>query len=356
MGSASALAVLLAACSSGSPSQSPAGPAPNPTTTSTVPTPTECPDGAPVCIAEPSDGFVVQSVGTTIAPGEDVQYCEVVTIPGTPGEPIYVSGIDGKMTPHSHHLNVMAVEPGSPADSATTPGQRVKCTGNGRVPFGTSLHQIFGAVSPENSLVLPDGVGHRLDGGQKLVFNYHYFNPTTQPVPAKAALAFHLTDASNVRRELRRFGMYNTGFAIPAGTQGAFTSECKMAEDVELLSLFRHTHKWGADFTVWRAGGASDGEQVFVSHHYEDDITYTPSTSFIIKQGEGLRFECKFDNTTDHELRFGELVSDEMCILYGNIVSTKDYSPVLPEDCAIPVSAQGQVAEGFPCAQCPDGD
>jgi hypothetical protein len=175
-------------------------------------------------------------------------------------------------------------------------------------------------------------------------------------VPAKAALAFHLTDASNVRRELRRFGMYNTGIVIPAKTQGAFTAECMMAEDVQLLSLLRHTHKWGVDFTVWRAGGASDGQQVFVSHHWEDDITFAPSAPFIVKQGEGLRFECKFDNTTDHELRFGELVSDEMCILYGNIVSTRDNVPVLPEDCAIPNSPQGQVVRGFPCAQCPDGD
>jgi hypothetical protein len=298
----------------------------------------------------------VASVGTTIAPGEDVQYCEIVPIPGTPGEPIFVSGIDGKMTPYSHHLNVMAIEPGSPADAASTPGQRVTCTGNGRVPFGTGIRQIFGAVSPENSLVLPDGVGHRLEGGQKLIFNYHYFNSSSEPVPAKAALAFHLTDASNVRRELRRFGMYNTGFVIPAGTQGAFTSECMFAEDVELLALSRHTHHWGKDFTVWRAGGATDGQDVYVSHDWEEDIVYTPSSQFLIKKGEGLRFECKFDNTTDHDLTFGELVSDEMCILYGNIVSTQDNVPSLPEDCVIPTSPQGQVTRGLPCAQCPDGE
>jgi hypothetical protein len=299
---------------------------------------------------------MIESVGTTIAPGQDVQYCEVVVLPGTPGQPIYVSGIDGKMTPFSHHLNIMSVEPGSPADRASTPGQLVECTGNGRIPFGTGLRQIFGAVSPENSLVLPEGVGHRLDGGQKVIFNYHYFNSSPQPVPAKAALAFHVTDASNVRRELRRFGMYNTGFSVPAGAQGAFTAECMMAEDVQLLSLLRHTHRWGTDFTVWRAGGTGDGEQVFVSHDWEEGITYAPSAPFIIKRGEGLRFECKFDNTTNHELRFGELVSDEMCILYGNIVSTRENVPSLPEDCMIFNSPQGQVVRGVPCAQCPDGE
>jgi hypothetical protein len=298
----------------------------------------------------------VESVGATIAPGEDVQYCEVVALPGTPGQPIYVAGIDGRMTRFSHHLNIMAIQPGSPADQASTPGQRERCAGNGRIPFGSGLHQIFMSVAPETSLVLPDGVGHRLDGGQKVLFNYHYFNSSTAPVPAKAALAFHVADASAVRRELRRFGMYNMSFAIPARSKASFTAECMMAEDIQLISLLRHTHSKGTDFNVWRAGGATDAQQVFVSHHWEDDINYAPTGSFIIKQGEGLRFECAFDNTTDQELRFGELVSDEMCILYGYFVSTREFVPPLPEDCAIPTSVQGQVARGFPCTQCPDGE
>jgi len=315
-----------------------------------------CANGAPICFDTPQDGFVIQSVGTTIAAGQDVQYCEIVALPGTAADTFYVSRIDGRMTRGSHHLNVMAIEPGSPADGASTPGQRVECTGNGRVPFGRGLHQIFGAVSPENSLVLPDGVGHVLHGAQKVIFNYHYFNSSTAGIPAKAVLAFHTTAAANVRRELRRFGLYNTGFSIPASGSASFTAECMMAEDVQILSLFRHTHRWGKDFTVRRSGGATDGQPVFVSTNWEEGISYEPPQPFIVKKGEGLRFECAFDNTTDHVLRFGELISDEMCILYGNLVSTKDNVPSLPEDCMILNSPAGQVVRGAPCAQCPDGE
>jgi hypothetical protein len=299
---------------------------------------------------------VLESAGATINPGQDVQYCEILALPGAPGEPIYVSGIDGKMTQFSHHLNIMAIKPGSPADQASTPGQRVECVGNGRVPFGSGLHQIFMSVAPETSLVLPDGVGHRLEGGQKLLFNYHYFNSSTNPVPAKAALAFHVAQASDVRRELRRFGMYNAGFSVPAGTQATFTAECMMAEDVQVISLLRHTHRWGKDFNVWRAGGATDGQPVFTSHHWEDDVDFVPTGEFIVKQGEGLRFECAFDNTTDRTLMFGELVSDEMCILYGYFASTRELVPPLPEDCMIINSQQGQIALGTPCTRCPDGE
>jgi hypothetical protein len=315
-----------------------------------------CPNGAPVCLTSPENGFVIESVGTTIAPGEDVQYCEVVALPGAPTDTFFISRIDGAMAPLSHHLNVMAVAPGSAADLATTVGQRVECANNGRLPFGGGLRQIFGSVSPTNSLVMPKGVGHRLEGATKLVFNYHYFNTTDTPVPARAALAFHLTDAASVRRELRRFGMYNLGIVIPEGAQASFTAECMMQQDVEVLSLLRHTHRWGKDFRVARAGGTRDGEAVFTSTDWEEDINFIPPEPLRIQAGEGLRFECAFDNTSGKELTFGELATDEMCILYGTVVPVLEGTATLPEDCAILGSTPGEVARGFPCAQCPDCD
>ena len=308
-----------------------------------------------VCLDTPEGGFKLESNGTTIGPGEDVQYCEVLEIPGKPGEPVYVSGFDGRMTRFSHHLNVMLVAPGSDADSATTPGDLVDCLNNGRVPFGSGLRQIFSMGSPEESLTLPDGVGHKLEGGQKLVFNYHYFNSSQDAVPAKAALAFHATDPANVTRELRRFGMYNVGIQIPARAKASFTSECKMSEDVRIVSLWRHTHRWGTDFSVWRTGGATDGEHVFTKPDWEHDITYTPDQPFLIGKGDGLRFECAFDNTTDRDLAFGELATDEMCILYGYFVGAKEGLPG-PEDCVMPAAVPGEVTQGFACAQCPDGE
>ena len=38
-----------------------------------------------------------------------------------------------------------------------------------------------------------------------------------------------------------------------------------------------------------------------------------------MKQGEGLRFECNYQNTEDRALRFGTSATDEMCVLFGMI-------------------------------------
>src|SRR5687768_16190328 len=61
----------------------------------------------PPCLAAPEYGFQVRSVGTTIEPLQDVEYCEVVQQPGDPSETYYVTGFDSEMTVGSHHLIVV---------------------------------------------------------------------------------------------------------------------------------------------------------------------------------------------------------------------------------------------------------
>src|SRR5687768_14590366 len=48
------------------------------------------PDDLPV----PRNGFQVRSIGEEIAPGEDVEYCEVGELPGEPSQTYYVKSIE----------------------------------------------------------------------------------------------------------------------------------------------------------------------------------------------------------------------------------------------------------------------
>ena len=67
-------------------------------------------DPSELCLAEPDHGFQIRSVGTTIEPGEDVEFCEAVLLPGGPDDVYYVSRFEVAMTEFSHHLIVSAVE------------------------------------------------------------------------------------------------------------------------------------------------------------------------------------------------------------------------------------------------------
>lgn len=278
--------------------------------------PKEVCDELGLCLDEPANGFQVRSEGYEIAAGDDVEYCEVVVLPGDASTTYYVTRFEVAMTEFSHHLIVSAIEPDTDTDANAAPGDRVPCTG-GDV-FGGELLPVTGSQLPYHETVYPDRVGRVYTGGQKLVFDYHYFNTSPEPIRARAAVNFHTTDASKIDRIVQSFGMVNLAINIPPMSDAEFTRECPLNQEMEVFSLTRHTHKWGTDFEAWFHGGERDGEHIFHSPSYEENVDHQFDEPVRLNPGEGFAFKCAFRNTEDHTLTFGLKATDEMCILFGD--------------------------------------
>jgi hypothetical protein len=116
--------------------------------------------------------------------------------------------------------------------------------------------------------------------------------------------------------------------------------------------LSRHTHRWGKDFEAWYVGGERDGQHLFTSRDWETDIGFAPDPPLTVRAGEGFRFRCDFDNTTDAPLKWGDKATEEMCILYGSwYVANPGEAPAAQSCIALPgVSrpAADGVMRGFP--------
>ena len=97
--------------------------------------------------------------------------------------------------------------------------------------------------------------------------------------------------------------------------------------------LTRHTHRHGTDFRVWWSGGERDGELIWTSHDWEQDIDHQFDDPVVVQSGVGFRWECAFENPTDETLIFGQQASDEMCILLGLFAAVGDDSQVGPQSC-----------------------
>jgi hypothetical protein len=281
----------------------------------------DCDD--PPCLEVPEQGFQVRNEGATIQPGEDVEYCEVVLLPGSAADTYHVNRFASQMTTGSHHLIVAAIVPGSSTDSNAQPGDRVECFGPSG--FGGDLLDVTGQQLPYHEESFPPGVGKVFTGGQKLVFNYHYLNASERPLQARAAVNFHTTDEENVQKIAENFGFFFLGIDVPPGEQRSYTIRCEIGTDVMVHKLTRHTHQWGTDFPVWFSGGERDGQLIYTSPNYEapDHVFEEP---VLVEAGQGFRFTCNYNNTSDKTLSFGETVTDEMCILFGTI-----YSPTARE-------------------------
>ncbi len=275
-----------------------------------------CDGSEELCLEPPAVGVQVRSLGETIAAGEDVEYCEIVALPGTADDVYYVNRFESKMTGSSHHLIVTAIPVGSTADQNLEVGYKQKCTG-AREVAGEDRLPVTGSQQPYHEEAYPPGVGRVFYGGQKLVFDYHYLNTTDAPILAQAVVNMHTTDEANVEHIARSFGFYNLGINTPPGETASFTTACSFSADIGVHKLTRHTHQWGTDFTAWHAGGARDGEQIWTTPGYEVDVEHVFDSPITVRSGEGFTFECSFDNTTTEPLTFGVKASDEMCILFG---------------------------------------
>ncbi len=62
-----------------------------------------------------------------------------------------------------------------------------------------------------------------------------------------------------------------------------------------------------------------------------------PDGPTLLKAGTGLRFQCHYDNTTDHLLKFGLKATDEMCILFGTFWGTDGTGELPEQDCQVNV-------------------
>ena len=270
------------------------------------------------CLATPEYGFQVRNEGFTIQSTEDVEYCEVVQLPGDSSDTYYVTGFDSAMTLGSHHLIVAAVEPGSQTDTSAEVGDRVPCVGPSG--FGDDLRDVTGQQVPYHGETFPDGVGRVYTGGQKVIFNYHYLNVTDGPLEARAAVNFYTADESCVEKIAESAGFYNLNIPTPEGEMRSFTKACTFSQDVMVHKLTRHTHQWGTDFPVKYEGGAHDGDLIYTSPSYEDpDFTFDEPV--LVKAGEGFEWTCNYNNTSTDDLNFGPNATDEMCILFATIYS-----------------------------------
>ncbi len=274
------------------------------------------------CLEAPEQGFQVRSAGTMIDPGEDVEYCEVVQLPGSPEDVYYVNRFESEMTNGSHHLIVQAIVPGSTMDENANVGDRVPCFGPGGFEGEAGdLLDVTGQQVPYHEEGFPEGVGRVYNGGQKVIFNYHYFNATDFPLEARAAVNFFTTDEASVQKIAVSFGAIFIGIDVEMGETASYDLACAVDTDVMVHKLTRHTHKWGTDFPVSFEGGERNQELIYTSPNYEqpDHIFEEP---VLVKAGEGFRFQCNYDNTDGtHDLAFGEKTTDEMCILFATIYS-----------------------------------
>jgi Copper type II ascorbate-dependent monooxygenase, C-terminal domain len=107
-------------------------------------------------------------------------------------------------------------------------------------------------------------------------------------------------------------------FLIPPHTVGKIGASCGTFGG-RVVEMMPHTHKLSQGVTVDRIRLDGTEERVLDQGAFDtasDIKIYEPALA--LENGDKLRYECTFNNSTDHDVVYG-LGENEMCVVFGYI-------------------------------------
>lgn len=288
---------------------------------------------AAIELVEPADGVQLTTAGALVEPGDDARLCEVVTLPGTPSDSYAVDRIELAMAAQGRELAVMVAEPGSETAAIMASDAPVPCLRAGEV-YGEQLRRVASTQHGYHDQRFPVGVGQVFRGGDRLALEYHYVNETPEPLLAGAKVNLHFTRHEDLARQAQVATFENLTIYTPPDGHSSHLGECLVSEPVTAFELGRRTRHWGTDFRVWIRGGRRDGELIWHSGDYRD-TQLELAAPLNLRPGEGLRFECSYNNSSDEDLAAGSGARDEVCALQMSFWATGSKATTRPQRCLL---------------------
>jgi hypothetical protein len=275
-------------------------------------------DGGPDDRADASYGasHVVTWGPVTVQPGEESTRCVVKRLDnaGT----IEVGKIVNHLGSGSHHLIVYRLAAGpeqlEPFDCE---------------PFVDVLDPAAGAPlavtqSADETITLPPGVAFSLAAEQWVRLEIHYINAGLEPIEVAATSTFVEIPEADYRDEADFLFVGNPDIVIdPHTTLSLGPSFLPLPPELTFIDVFAvtgHEHRFGTGVTIARAD-APDAPRVVVydppSFRWSEPPTIYHDPPFTMAPGGGFEFTCRYNNTSDQQVVFGESATDEMCFFWA---------------------------------------
>ncbi len=190
---------------------------------------------------------------------------------------------------------------------------------------------------PVNGMVTgwaPGAVPMRLDEGgvrlgvdQVLVLQMHYFQTNPQTPADQSGYQF-TTSPTGPLLQMLPLGTFD--FVIPAGEE-AYTARDSFRNNygvaINAVATFPHMHVLGSGYRMWleRADGSEQCMARSDRYDFDNQINYQFKEPVRIEDGDTVRWECTWNNSTSNperileepvETRYGERTDEEMCFFF----------------------------------------
>jgi Copper type II ascorbate-dependent monooxygenase, C-terminal domain len=285
----------------------------------------------------PKSGFRIIAPARALGPGEEIDTCVSWPYPEIQNRVIYSARI--YTTTGLHHSNLIA----KPVNAEAGLNPYPDCHPGASDPF-VDLPEVipdvlFGNSTQlvgEETLTFPVGMGYVVDTTREMATNIHYLNSSTEPQVVEVAYDFYTMPLEKLEGEVAAFVLQVNDFLIPPHTTGVVGASCDVFGG-SVVSMLPHTHKLAEEFVVDLLPYEGEPLPVFREGGYdlESDIhTFDPMLD--LTEIDKIRYECTFNNTTDHDVVYG-IGENEMCVLFGYVYPARKqfvaYSETVEDPC-----------------------
>lgn len=253
-------------------------------------------------------------------------WCMVLDNPFT--EPTWITGFDvelGNRAVVHHMLLVVDLRGNAGVEYGTDGTQRsFACDSQVVESDWLPLHAWTPGMEP---VELPEGHGLRVDPGDQLVLQMHYFaDPDAGPQTDQSA--YRLRTASSAETEVSMNALGPTRFEIPAG-EAAYTasdSDTNGMQPFRILGAFPHMHLLGRSMRAFVTDKETGEESCIIdgAYDFEHQMTYMFTEAAEVGSRDTITVECTWDNSAGNpyqynsppqDVSYGEGTNEEMCFL-----------------------------------------
>lgn len=258
----------------------------------------------------------VSFAAITVPPLTEKTQCVVKRLGNT--ERVHIGAIHNVLGAASHHMIVYRV-----SDTVERP-EPFDCA-----PFVDALDPTKGAPlmvtqKHDDVLQLPEGVGFTLDPGQMIRIELHYINAGRSPVDLTATSTLTPIRETDFREEADFLFIGDPDIRIPAHAEQTlgpiYFALPREYADAKFFAITGHEHQLGTGVTIeTSADKISEGSPVYdvPGWSWSEPATVKLDPPVSVPDGGGFRFTCKWNNTKDTSVSFGESAEDEMCFFWA---------------------------------------
>lgn len=169
---------------------------------------------------------------------------------------------------------------------------------------------------------MPAGVGYHFRAGEQLLMQAHFVNVGSLETQGAGKVLMNLNAADDGTVEHYAGALFgqDRDVVVPPFSSPTKAAECVFPNPITIFAMTGHYHFRGRRFASYRWDNATRGANIYRYEGYDDPLftVYDPLTAPFFESGQGLQWECYWENPNDVEYKFGPFTkTNEHCNVFA---------------------------------------